>query len=160
MTRLRGWSRSETGGALVELAVALPVLVLVFVGTVDFARVFYMSISLNAAARAGVQFGAHGPVNSGDFLGMESIAKSATGLTDVAAVASRQCVCFFDDGSGFIPASSCNDVPQACPSLNGLHLVVTVTVTTSKTFTTIMSGVHGIPGYVSVSRTAKKRVVQ
>src|SRR5260221_3845737 len=46
-------STRERGSALVELAIALPLLVAVLVGTTDFARVFYLATELTNAARAG-----------------------------------------------------------------------------------------------------------
>jgi Flp pilus assembly protein TadG len=45
--------RARKGAAAVELAVLLPVLMLLFVITVDFARAFYYSISITNAARDG-----------------------------------------------------------------------------------------------------------
>ena len=53
---------SARGASIVELAVALPVIVLLVIGAADFARVFYMAIELQNAARAGAQYGA---ANSG-----------------------------------------------------------------------------------------------
>jgi len=153
--------RSESGSALVELAVALPVLVLVFVATIDFGRVFYASIALTNAARAGAQYGAQNWGQSGDIATMQTRATGATNLTGVTAVATRLCQCATDTGTFSATSPTVNNcvdpVTTSCPSK---HLVVTVTVTVSKTFTTIMSGVPGIPGSVSLSRTATMRAVQ
>jgi Flp pilus assembly protein TadG len=144
------------------LAVALPVLVVVFVGAIDFARVFYTSMALTNAARAGVQYGAHDAIRSADTVGMKSTAESATGVGGITAVPTRTCQCATEGGtipfSDTSPLNTCS--PTACSGLSGTHLVVTVSVTTSKTFTTIMSGVPGIPGSVSLSRTATMRVMQ
>src|SRR5580765_3661399 len=68
---------SESGSALVEVALCLPLLVVTMVGVADFARVFYTSIELNNAARAGAQFGAYTLARSGDTGGMQSTAKGA-----------------------------------------------------------------------------------
>ena len=46
------------GAAAVELACLAPFLALVFVLTVDFARVFYVQLTLNDCARNGALFGA------------------------------------------------------------------------------------------------------
>jgi len=48
--------RSRRGVAVVELAVLLPLLVMVFLITVDFARVFYFSLTLTNCARAGALY--------------------------------------------------------------------------------------------------------
>jgi Flp pilus assembly protein TadG len=44
------------GVAVVELAILLPLLVFLFVITVDFARVYYFSLTLQNAARAGAMY--------------------------------------------------------------------------------------------------------
>lgn len=149
----------EDGGALVELALVLPVLILVFVGTVDYARVFHTSQALNNAARAGARYGSHTPARSGDIAGMQTAATTATNITGVTAVASRSCQCATSAGifSATLPTANDCTSPEAtsCP---GTHRVVTVSVTTSKTFTTIMSG--GLPSFmqsVNLSRTAAMR---
>ena len=150
---------ATAGGALVELALVLPVLVLVFVGTIDFGRVFYTSQSLINAARAGVQYGAYTPARTADFAGMEAAAEAATSTPGIAAVASRLCQCASDTGAFSATAPSANDcstpVATSCP---GGHRVVTVTVTTTKTFNTLMAG--GLPGFlqsIDLTRTATMR---
>jgi len=153
--------RSQCGGALVELAIALPVLIVVFAATIDFARVFYTAMALTDAARAGAQYGAHNAANSTDAAGMQSAASAATNTTGITAVATRLCQCATDAGVFSATAPTANDCTSpettSCPSK---HLIVTVSVTTSKTFTTIMTGFPSIPGSVSLSRTATMRVFQ
>ena len=162
MTSLRARLRSEAGGALVELAVALPVVVVIFAATIDFARVFYTSMALTDAARAGVQYGALNAANATDIAGMQTTATSATNTTGLTAVASRKCQCATDDGV-FSDTSPVNDCSSLCPGGGGLspkHLVVTVTVTTTKTFTTVITGFPSIPSSVDLTRTATMRVHQ
>jgi hypothetical protein len=72
--------RSVTGGALVELAIVLPLLLIIFAGTVDFARVFYATISLTNAARAGAQYGSASLAKSLDSAGMQATAVAAVNL--------------------------------------------------------------------------------
>jgi Flp pilus assembly protein TadG len=150
---------SSAGGALVELALVLPVLVLVFVGTIDFGRVFYASQSLVNAARAGFQYGAHTPARSADLAGMKTTAEAATNSPGITASASRLCQCASDTGTFTATTPSANDCtsPEAtsCP---GGHRVVTVTVVTTKAFSTLMAG--GLPAFMrtlSLTRTATMR---
>lgn len=155
---------SDTGGALVELAVVLPLLVVVFVGTADFARTFYLAMELTNGARAGAQYGSYSAATSGDTSGMQTTAiaaMSAATQVGATAAASRFCQCANDLGT-FSSTSTPNDCTSpaatSCPSG---HLVVTVTVTTSKTFTTIIG--FGLPGFMrslSLSRAATLRVIQ
>jgi len=149
--------RSDRGSALVELTVCLPLLVLLMIGTADFARVFYTSIELNSAARAGAQYGSSNLARSGDTSGMQTAAAGAVDITGVTAVPTRTCQCANDAGT-FSPlagGTTCTtDVATSCPST---HRVVTVTVTASKTFTPI-ANYSGIFGPVALTRTATLRV--
>jgi Flp pilus assembly protein TadG len=150
--------RSEHGAALVELAVSLPVVLLVFVITIDFARVFYLSIALTNAARAGAQYGSSTLARSGDTTGMETTATSAVNTTGVSAVASRLCQCASDTGVFSSTSPTANDcTTPAAVSCAGNHRVITVTVTTTKTFTTLVN-FPGVPSSLSVSRNATLRV--
>src|SRR5688500_14469174 len=72
--RFRGRRR---GAAVVELAVLLPLLVFLFVIAVDFARIFYYSVTLTNCARAGAMY-ASDPTTSGE---------SAFASTQAAALA-------------------------------------------------------------------------
>jgi Flp pilus assembly protein TadG len=145
--------RSVTGGALVELAIVLPLLIIIFAGGVDFARVFYATISLTNAARAGAQYGSASLAKSLDSAGMQATAVAAVNLTGVTAVASRSCQCWRDDGT----SSSANDCTATCSA--GTHRVMTVTVTASTSFTTILSILPGIARPLNLSRSATQRVV-
>jgi Flp pilus assembly protein TadG len=56
-TRTRGTGHGDRRGvAVVELAVLLPLLVFLFVVAVDFARVYYFSLTLQNCARAGAMY--------------------------------------------------------------------------------------------------------
>ncbi len=61
ISRLFGRTRTEKGQALVELALTFPILVMLFVGAAEFARVVYASIEVSNAAMAGVSYGAQTP---------------------------------------------------------------------------------------------------
>jgi Flp pilus assembly protein TadG len=58
------------GGATLELAIVLPVLCLLFVLTLDFARVFYYSVAVTSCARNGALYASSG---SGAALDSEGI---------------------------------------------------------------------------------------
>jgi Flp pilus assembly protein TadG len=148
---------SETGTALVEMAVALPFLVLVLVGTIDFARVFYTAMELTNAARAGAQYGAADTARAFEAPPMADVVAAAQAaapnIAPVTAVASRSCQCATDDtGATFAPAASCT---SACPA--GQHMVINIAVTATKTFTTI-SPFPGVPQSINLSRSATMRL--
>jgi Flp pilus assembly protein TadG len=50
--------RSARGAVMVELAVAMPVLILIVWGAIDFARAYYTSNSLSSAVREGARYAA------------------------------------------------------------------------------------------------------
>jgi Flp pilus assembly protein TadG len=49
--------RGERGSSLIELALILPVLLLMLVGSIDFGRAFFVAIEVSSAAEAGVDYG-------------------------------------------------------------------------------------------------------
>jgi len=151
---------SDRGGALVELAIALPLLVLIMAAAIDYARIFYMAMALTNAARAGAQYGAFTTGQSGNYTGMQNVATAATNVSGVTASASRLCQCATDAGV-FSPTVSANDCTSpeatACPSG---HRVITVTVWAHATFTTLMWNFPAIASTTSISRMATLRVAQ
>jgi Flp pilus assembly protein TadG len=155
----RAWA-SDGGSALVELALSLPLLVLLMVGAIDFARVFYVGMELTNAARAGAQYGAYNPAQSVDIAGMQAAAAGSVNITidnppmvmSTPTVPSRNCRCA--TGTEVLPLETSCATP--CP--NEQHLVVTVTVTTSKTFTLVSGSFPGIPQSVNLVRAATLRV--
>ncbi len=159
---------SCAGTALVELAIALPVLVVLVIGTADFARVFYYTIELENAARAGAQYGAVDEIQAQSTADIKAAAQNAVQLnlgTIVVGVGqnagcppadqtSPTCQCFNDDGTAGAPGGV-----VACTSICTTgHLVETITVTASKTFNSI-SRLPGLPRSLNLCRSATFRVV-
>lgn len=56
--------RNELGSALIELAIAIPILVLLMIGVADFGRMFFTGITVANAARAAAEYGANSISNS------------------------------------------------------------------------------------------------
>jgi Flp pilus assembly protein TadG len=88
------WRRlRQSGNSLIELAVALPGLLLLLVGVGYLAGIFNTVIALNNAARAGAQYGSISVVSAADTNGMIAAAKQdAPNLTGMSVDAS-QCSC-------------------------------------------------------------------
>ena len=57
-TWIRRLCRRESGAAMVEFAITVPILMLIVWGVVDFARAYYASNSLAAAVREGARYAA------------------------------------------------------------------------------------------------------
>jgi Flp pilus assembly protein TadG len=146
---LGGLARAEAGSALAEMAVIVPVLVLLLIGLIELGRYAQYSIVVANAARAGVQYGAQTLGTAANRTGMESAAKNDAGnVTGVNAHASQFCQCA--DGS----ASTC--LQTDCASS---HRLVFVQVDTSGTFQSL---VHfpGIPASQTITSSAIMRVAQ
>src|SRR5438046_10374196 len=87
------------GASFMELAVLLPLLLVLFIGIIDFGRVFYNAMTISHAARAGVQYGAQDNIRSGDFAGMRQAAQGTAG--DEAGVTVTACrYCRWAGGTG------------------------------------------------------------
>ena len=85
-----------------ELALSLPLLLMMFLVVVETGRAFYIAISVANAARAGVQYGSQNLSTAADNAGMQSAATNdAPNITGMTAVATHFCKC--SDGT----ASTC-----------------------------------------------------
>jgi Flp pilus assembly protein TadG len=56
--KLSRFVRNERGAAMVEMAIALPVLIMLFLGMIDFGRAVFLYNNLTNAAREGARYGA------------------------------------------------------------------------------------------------------
>src|SRR2546425_5730304 len=97
------------GLALTEFVLVIPLAFVLFIGILDFGRVFYAAMAVSNAARAGVQYGAQNNAKSGDFPGMIAAANAAGDATGIGGFATpevcRYCRCA--DGTG--SCNSCSD---------------------------------------------------
>ena len=146
--------RGERGAALIELAITLPLLMLLVVGTSDFGRVFRTANIVTNAARAGALYGSMTLTNSVDTTGMIARANAVltgNGLgTGPAPTAARSCRCYDNNGNAVGGVVACT------ATCTGSHLVVDVTVTTSRTFT-MLGSFPGIPSSVTLTRSHTMR---
>ena len=63
---MRWRSGNQSGQALIEMAITLPVLVLLLLGAGEFARVAYAAIEISNAAKAAVEYGTQNSATMGD----------------------------------------------------------------------------------------------
>lgn len=146
------WRRDSRGGALVELALALPLMLIVFFATVDFSRALYYSMALTNAARAGAQYCSISPANSVDTTGTLAVTNNASPSISGFSSSAPGAACFCATDGGTFTSASCT---ATCPG--GQHLVVTCSVTTSGTFSRV-TPYPGIPATVPLSRSVRMRV--
>jgi Flp pilus assembly protein TadG len=140
--------RSERGGALVELAVVLPVLILIAIGVMDYGRVYYTSVTVANAARAGAEWGAYGRTGSStDDANIQNFAKIEGAEAGTLTVTSSHVCRCSPTGSTVSCTTSCGGygVPQ-----------VYVTATATKSVALILR-YPGLPPTVTISRSATFR---
>jgi Flp pilus assembly protein TadG len=165
--------RSQLGQTLLEIALLLPVLLLMGLGVIEMGRYAYISILVANAARAGAAYGAQSGATSVDTPGIQTAAdndfrNNGQNVSNLTVTSSVSCGC--DNGGtltvDYTTASGCSDasnpgvtaVISACvPPTGSGHWVAMVSVTASGTFNSLFS-YPGIPSSVSVSKTATMRV--
>jgi len=92
-------ARGDSGSALAEIALVLPMLVLLLIGLIEVGRFGSYIIMTGNAARAGVQYGAQNTITANDPIGMKNSAKNdAQNDTGLTANAITFCQCA--DGTG------------------------------------------------------------
>ena len=140
---------AERGIALTEVALVLPLFLILFIGTIDFCRIFYAANAMTHAARAGVQYGAQDNATAVDTAGMKKAAlDAATDLGDPSLfTVTPTFFCKCSNGSSV----SC--VTGTCAE--GLPRIY-VQVMVQKTFHTLVS-YPGIPSTTDLTRTAVMR---
>ena len=168
-----GSNRGQAGQALVELALVAPVLLVLVLGIADFCRVFYASVTVTNAARAGAQFGLL-PLNYTLMTGTPSMQDAAVNDVKVGAkfllpgfsaanvTATYYCRCPSATGPIGAKYDQCIGMPVAGKQCGttGAPIAPTgvwVDVKVNYTFTTITS-FPGIPHSVPLVSEAQMRV--
>jgi TadE-like protein len=136
---------ARRGTALLELAVAIPVLLLFTMGVVDYARLYYASIAVASAAMAGAQYGTPYGVSDSIVVGARRDAGSVT-LDSVTTV--RFCRC-----PDNVVADCVN--PGTCPGTYG-EVQQYDSVRVRKDVALLIRYV-GLPSRITIVRTAVVR---
>jgi Flp pilus assembly protein TadG len=129
--------RAENGQALVEFALLVPLLLLIFLGTVEFGRLGYIVIETSGAARAAAQYGSQNPATAADDAGMLLAAQQdAPDLTNLTVTSSMDiCQCSTAPGTNITCPTSASTTP--CGTA---RLLLFVKVNTSARYKPIYPG--------------------
>jgi Flp pilus assembly protein TadG len=151
MRVLKGRSSGRRrGAAATELALILPVLIMIVFGCVDFGRFAYDLIAVTNAARAGA---ASGIMNNYTATTLGTTTTPGTWKGNVAAAAKAEM-------ADYLPANITVTVPNPTTDANGLKRV---DVTVSYTFQSIVNwnwpGL-GIPHNPTITRTVEMRLIR
>lgn len=131
---------------MVELALVTPMIVLLLLAAIDFARAYYLSMELVGAAHAGAEYGI---TSHTDTAGMKAAALADAPDVPNLSVTSPTWGCECSDGTG--SSASCSTKPT-CTN----NMVYWVTVKASSTYNTIYPW-KGIPSQLTITQTATVR---
>jgi len=156
----RRYPRQDKGQAFVELALVLPIFILLLVGAVEVGRLAYASIEVSNAARAGVGYAAQNHTTAKDSANIQLAAtQDAKEITSLTATPSYTCSC--ESSAGVMGASvdctTISTVVGSCPSPS--RIVLYVQVTTTAPVNTIFH-FPGIPSTVTLRGFASMRAEQ
>jgi Flp pilus assembly protein TadG len=157
-----GILQSPSGQSLLEVALLLPLLLALLLGSIELGRYAYISILVGSAARAGAAYGAQSLVQAVDTTGIQTAAdndfqNNGQNTSTLAVISSASCGC---DSNGTVTGATCSTKADSnAGSCNSGHWVVTVSVTASGTFNSLFN-YPGIPKSITISNTATVRVAQ
>ncbi len=114
----------ETGQALVELGLVLPLMVALLIGTVELARVAYVAIEVSNAAHAGAQYGAQSFVYATDSTGIQN---AATNDAANISLASTTPTLTYTCSDGSTPSGTPLSCTSSTAQVQGVLTVVTTT---------------------------------
>jgi Flp pilus assembly protein TadG len=147
--RLTERLRSDSGNALIELAIGMTVLTALILGAAEFGRIAYAAIEVNDAAHAGAAYGSANRTYAADNANVTNAAKKdAPDVSGMTATAVYWCQC--SDGS----ASTCG-----ATDCTGTRIIEYVTVNTSGTVDPLVY-VPGLPKSYTLTGHAVMRVEQ
>ena len=165
-------NRPQCGQALTEMALVLPLLLILALGVIEIGRYAYIAILVGNAARAGAAYGAQSKQQSNDSTGMQNAAQfdfagssastpnpgrpgptNGLAYSTLTVTSTTSCGC---DSAGAITTYGCNVAagnanPGVCPA--GSRWIVFVSVTANGMFNSLFN-YPGIPSPLTISRTA------
>jgi hypothetical protein len=142
---LRRLRQQSAGSSMIELAVILPVLLLMLLGAVDLGRAYFAAIEVSSAATSGALYGSRKP---SDILGMQAASLlDGADLVGMTSIATWGCQC--SDGSA---ASVACASPPTCAT----NSVQYVQVNTVFLYIPLMP-YPGIPTSIALKGSARLR---
>jgi Flp pilus assembly protein TadG len=156
MFGLRVGTKTEEGGALVELALTMPVLVLLLVGAAELGWVTYASDEVANAARAGVSYGCQTSNTAADTVGIQNTAiEDAPDITLGTTTATLSCSCSNGSALGAVAANG-GCLPSSCSTGQPETIL---TVQTQASVTPVLH-LPGLPPSFTLHGQAIQKVMQ
>lgn len=144
---LKHFLRKDSGSALVELALTVPMLMLMMIGAAELGRMAYYAIEVQNAARAAVAYGSQGLNTAADSSGMTTAADNeAKNMGNLTVTATQSCVCQTIVASTGAVSDGSQQSAATCSGTTAT-IATTCTTTTAGDYTNIVN-------YVNVTTTA------
>jgi Flp pilus assembly protein TadG len=135
----------QDGQSLVELALVVPLFILLLIATTEFARLAWATVITSSAARAGAQYGAQNVITASDTAGIQSAASGdSTNLSGISTTSSHSCYC----STAASTQITCSTALTTCPAPATIQEYVQVN--TSITFTPF-GNYPGLPSSFTVT---------
>src|SRR2546429_434913 len=102
----------EEAQSLIELALMMPLFILLLLGSAEFARFAWAAVLTSSAARAGAAYAAQNPDTAADTAGIQAFAASdSVNLTGLTTTSTLSCYC------STAPSTSiaCGNALALCP---------------------------------------------
>jgi Flp pilus assembly protein TadG len=139
------FERADQASSLLEIAMAMPLLLVTLLGAVDLGRGYFLAMEIAGAANAGAEYGSQNPT---DITGMKTAATvDATDVPNLVASPTYGCEC--SDGTSF--SASCASTPSCAT-----NVVYRVSVNVSAAYTPQFPW-PGLPSSIPLSSTASMR---
>ena len=150
--------RNLRGAALVEYAIAIPVLMFLLIGLIEVGRLAYFTIEVGNAAHAGAQYGALSMSNAADTTGMQNAAKDdgQNSIANLTAVGQYVCACW--DGTTQTPSPPTHAACGTACTGTGRSITYAQVSATGTINALFNYGALGLPTSWTVTRTATIRV--
>lgn len=145
--------RNGRGQALVELALLMPIFILLILGAAEFGRLAYAAIEVSNAARAGVAYGAQTHITASDGAGMTAAALADAPNVSTISVSSVSNFCVCSTGGSL----TCTNALASCPS--PARVIEYVQVNTTANVNPLIH-VPGLPNTFTLHGQAIMRVLQ
>lgn len=145
---------------MVEFALALPVLIMLLVGLIEYGRYAYFAIEVGNAAHAGAEYGAQSSTTAQDTAGMQNAAiadgqNTIFPLTSTAVTANYVCSCWNGTTEATPTGALCGQVCTAGRPVTYAQVSVSGTISPLLNYSLL-----GLPSSWTVNRTATIRVLQ
>src|SRR5258708_28214323 len=151
----------DKGEAFVELALVMPMLILLILGGIEIGRLAYADIEISNAARAGVAYAMQSHAFASDNAGITAAATQDAPNIPGLVVATPILTCYCETSAGVTTAKDCSIVNTgstgagACPSPS--VIVEYVQVNTSASIHTVLN-LPAIPSSLTLRGQAIMRV--